>query len=51
MLLDNIHHFDLIRLNSEDLKNGLATAAKNLEQMLLTRLAADCRRDNEMCVL
>jgi len=50
MLLDSVHHFDLIILNCDDLKNGLAAATKNLEQILLTRMAADCRNDNETYV-
>jgi dynein heavy chain len=46
-MLDSIQHFDLIQLNCEDLKNGLATAVKDLEQMLLVKVASDHRVDNE----
>ncbi|ESP01004.1 hypothetical protein LOTGIDRAFT_225521 [Lottia gigantea] len=47
MGLPSIEHFDMIRLNCEDLKIGLAKAARGLADELLSRVSADHRSENE----
>ncbi|KAK6177269.1 hypothetical protein SNE40_015399 [Patella caerulea] len=47
MGLPSIEHFDMIRLNCEDLKLGLAKAARGLADELLSRVSADHRNENE----
>lgn len=45
--LPSIEQFDMIRLDCEDLKRGLAEAARGLADELLSRVSADHRRENE----
>ncbi|XP_041350374.1 dynein heavy chain 12, axonemal-like isoform X3 [Gigantopelta aegis] len=47
MGLPSIEHFDMIRLDCEDLKRGLAEAARGLANELLSRVSADHRSENE----
>nr|KAG5708500.1 hypothetical protein BaRGS_026227 [Batillaria attramentaria] len=47
MGLPSIEHYDMIRLDCEDLKRGLAEAARGLADELLSRVSADHRRENE----
>ena len=47
MLLPSIEHYDMIRLDSEDLKRGLSEAAKSLANILLDRVATDHRSENK----
>ena len=47
MGLPSIEHFDMIRLDCEDLKRGLAQACRNLANELLSRVSSDHRRENE----
>ncbi|XP_013387188.1 dynein heavy chain 12, axonemal, partial [Lingula anatina] len=44
--LPSIETFDMIRLDCEDLKRGLADAAKELADVLLNRMAQDHRTEN-----
>ena len=46
MSLPSIEHYDLIRLDCEDLKRGLADVAKNFADLLLNRVAEDHRVEN-----
>lgn len=48
MGLPSIEHYDMIRLDCEDLKVGLAMAARGLAEELLSRVSADHRRENEV---
>ena len=47
MTLPSIEHFDMIRLDCEDLKRGLSDVAKEHAQTLLKRMAKDHREANE----
>ncbi|XP_071484907.1 dynein axonemal heavy chain 12-like [Diadema antillarum] len=47
MGLDSIVHFDMIRLDCEDLKRGLAEKSRSYANMLLERVASDHRTENE----
>ena len=47
MTLPSIHHYDMIHLDCEDLKRGLANTAKNLSDILLDRVATDHRTENK----
>ncbi|XP_071083415.1 dynein axonemal heavy chain 12-like isoform X1 [Haliotis cracherodii] len=47
MGLPSIEHFAMIRLDCEDLKRGLAEAARGLADELLSRVSADHRSENE----
>ncbi|GFS01672.1 dynein heavy chain 12, axonemal-like [Elysia marginata] len=47
MGLPSIEHFDMIRLDCEDLKRGLAQACRNLANELLSRVSSDHRQENE----
>ncbi|CAK8689424.1 unnamed protein product [Clavelina lepadiformis] len=48
--LDSIVHFDMIRLNCEDIKHGLVEYARKHADTLLERLTLDHRTDNkEIC--
>lgn len=47
MGLPSIEHFDMIRLDCEDLKRGLASACRKLADQLLSRVSTDHRRENE----
>ncbi|KAK7101380.1 hypothetical protein V1264_019769 [Littorina saxatilis] len=47
MGLPSIEHYDMIRLDCEDLKVGLAEASRGLADELLSRVSADHRRENE----
>ena len=47
MGLDSIVHFDMIRLDCEDLKRGLAEKSRSYADMLLDRVASDHRTENE----
>ncbi|GFO33725.1 dynein heavy chain 12, axonemal-like, partial [Plakobranchus ocellatus] len=47
MGLPSIEHFDMIRLDCEDLKRGLAQACRGLANELLSRVSSDHRRENE----
>ena len=47
MGLPSIEHYDMIRLDCEDLKVGLAAAARGLADELLSRVSADHRKENE----
>lgn len=44
--LPSIETFDMIRLDCEDLKRGLADAAKDLANQLLTKVTNDHRAEN-----
>ena len=46
MGLPSIEHFDMIRLDCEDLKRGLAKACRNLANELLSRVVTDHRNEN-----
>ena len=46
MMLPSIEHFDMIKLDCEDLKQGLADAAKELSDSLLERVSTDHRNEN-----
>lgn len=46
ILLPGVQHYDLIQLDCEDLKTGLADVAKGLTDRLLARMAADHRTEN-----
>lgn len=46
MLLPSIEHYDMIRLDCEDLKRGLSDEAKGLADKLLDRVATDHRNEN-----
>ena len=48
MTLPSIEHYDLIRLDCEDLKRGLSDVAKEHSQTLLKRMAKDHREANEL---
>ena len=45
--LPSIETFDMIRLDCEDLKRGLADAAKELANQLLTKVTDDHRVENK----
>ena len=45
MSLPSIEHYDMIRLDCEDLKRGLSDAAKGLADVLLDRVATDHRNE------
>ena len=45
--LPSFEHYDMIRLDCEDLKRGLAEAAKGLADTLLERVAEDHRKENQ----
>lgn len=45
--LPSIETFDMIRLDCEDLKRGLADAAKDLANQLLTKVTDDHRVENQ----
>ncbi|KAL8620603.1 hypothetical protein ACOMHN_017884 [Nucella lapillus] len=47
MGLPSIEHYEMIRLDCEDLKVGLAEAARGLADELLSRVSSDHRRENE----
>lgn len=47
MGLASIEHFDMIRLDCEDLKRGLSDAAKGLADILLERVSTDHRNENK----
>ncbi|CAG5115753.1 unnamed protein product, partial [Candidula unifasciata] len=47
MGLPSIEHFDMIRLDCEDLKRGLAQACRRLADELLSRVSSDHRTENE----
>ena len=46
MGLPSIEHYSMIRLDCEDLKRGLAEAARGLANKLLDRVATDHRNAN-----
>ncbi|XP_021341821.1 dynein heavy chain 12, axonemal-like isoform X1 [Mizuhopecten yessoensis] len=46
MGLPSIEHFDMIRLDCEDLKRGLAEASRGLADELLRKVSDDHRREN-----
>ena len=48
MGLPSIEHFDMIRLDCEDLKRGLAEGSRHLANELLRRVSDDHRRENNM---
>ena len=48
MGLPSIEHYDMIRLDCEDLKAGLAKACRDLADELLSRVSADHRSENEL---
>ena len=45
--LPSIEHYDMIKLDCEDLKRGLADKVKSLFDQLLDKVAADHRLQNE----
>ena len=45
--LFTVAHMDIMRLDCDDLKRGLANKAHGYAEMLLTRLAEDHRKENE----
>ncbi|XP_069101059.1 dynein axonemal heavy chain 12-like isoform X1 [Argopecten irradians] len=47
MGLPSIEHFDMIRLDCEDLKRGLAEAARGLADELLRKVSDDHRQENK----
>ena len=47
MSLPSIEHYDMVRLDCEDLKRGLSDAAKKLADTLLERMAEDHRKENQ----
>ena len=47
MMLSSIEHYDMIRLDCEDLKRGLSDMAKAHADTLLTRMANDHRKANQ----
>jgi hypothetical protein len=47
LILPSIEHCDMIRLDCEDLKRGLAEAARGLAELLLNRVATDHRNENK----
>ncbi len=49
--LPSFEHYDMVRLDCEDLKRGLAEAAKGLADLLLNRVAQDHRKENERFVI
>lgn len=51
MGLSNVEYFDLIRLDTDDLKTGLAAEANGFADRLLERVASDHREDNRRSVL
>lgn len=51
MGLPSIEHFDMIRLDCEDLKRGLAEASRGLANELLRRVSDDHRKENKESVL
>ena len=53
MALPSFHHYDMIHLDCDDLKRGLANAARGLADILLERVVTDHRNENrrwEVCV-
>lgn len=51
MTLPNTEYFDLIRLDCEDVKVGLAKECRRLANALLERVVADFKRTNDEQVL
>jgi len=51
MGLPSIEHFDMIRLDCEDLKRGLAEAARGLANELLRKVSDDHRNENMRFVI
>lgn len=51
MLLPSIEHYDMLRLDCEDLKRGLSDEATGLANKLLDRVSADHRLENQAYVL
>ena len=49
--LFTVAHFDIMRLDCDDLKRGLASKAHGYAETLLTRLAEDHRKENHRLVL
>lgn len=47
MGLPSIEHFDMIRLDCEDLKRGLAEASRELANELLRKVSNDHRTENQ----
>ncbi|ELU12017.1 hypothetical protein CAPTEDRAFT_196412 [Capitella teleta] len=47
MLLPSIEHYDMLRLDCEDLKRGLSDEATGLANKLLDRVSADHRLENQ----
>jgi len=47
MNLPEVIHFPMICLNCEDLKQGLASNAKAFAKMLMDRIVANYREENE----
>uniref|UniRef100_A0A2C9M9T7 Uncharacterized protein n=1 Tax=Biomphalaria glabrata TaxID=6526 RepID=A0A2C9M9T7_BIOGL len=47
MGLPSIEHYDMIRLDCEDLKRGLAKVCRSHADELLSRVSSDHRRENE----
>ncbi len=49
--LFTVAHMDMMRLDCDDLKRGLASKAHGYAEMLLTRLAEDHRKENQRSVV
>ncbi|XP_071807320.1 dynein axonemal heavy chain 12-like isoform X1 [Asterias amurensis] len=47
MLQDSIIHFEMVRLDCEDLKRGLAEKSRSFGDLLLDRMASDHWKENE----
>lgn len=47
MSLPQLAHFPMMRLDCDDLKQGLADKAKSFANMLLERIVANHREENE----
>ena len=45
-MLPNIASFDMVELDCDDLKRGLASKSHSFAEQLLTRLATDHRNEN-----
>ena len=50
MILPSIEHYDMIRLDCEDLKRGLSDVAKAHADTLLNKVATDHREENKRWV-
>ena len=50
MSIPSIEHFEMIELDCDDLKRGLAEAARKLSDQLLNRVATDHRKENKAYV-